>query len=370
MTGGAIEFRPLPSTVVVQPTPLCNMRCTYCYLPDVSDRRRIDVALVAKLAEELASFPEGHCTEIRWHAGEPLTIGIDYFLQLLEPFEQLRRGGRVRHSLQTNATLIDAAWCEVFGRYGLDVGVSLDGPRWANRQRRTLSGAETFDRTMRGIGCLRSQDVGFSIIAVVSIADMPRIVDEADDYLAFFRSTGAQVVGFNVEETEGHHRVASDEAGAVRSFWQALFSAWVEADCRPRVREFVGVLAFARASLAGAHDIRPVDLLPTVTCDGDVVVLSPELAGYRDDRYRDFKVGNLYEQSLGDILRLAPSAGYVQEFLEGATQCRDHCRYFAYCRAGQASNRYFEHGDFASSETMFCRRTRQMPFDVVLGLPG
>jgi len=364
----AIELRTDPATVVVQPTPLCNLRCTYCYLPDVSDRSRMPVALSARLAEDLASLPESHVTEVRWHAGEPLTVGVEHFVALLEPFEPLRSAGRLRHSLQTNGTLVSPAWCEVFRRFDVDVGVSLDGPRWANRQRRTLSGAETFDRTLRGIACLNDHEVPFSMIAVVSLSSIPRIVERTAEYLGFFGGLGAGVVGFNVEETEGHHQVAGDER-LVRRFWTALFSAWLQAECRPMVREFLGVLGFAEASLAGAREMRPVDLLPTISWDGDVVVLSPELAGYRDERYGDFKVGNLYEQPLGAILREAMAARYVHEFVAGTAECRATCRYFAYCRGGQASNRYFEHGDFTTAETVFCRTTRQAPFDAVVGPP-
>jgi uncharacterized protein len=364
--GAPLEFLEYPSTVVLQPTPLCNMRCTYCYLPDVSDRHRMDVNLVQDIATDLETRPKGHRTEVRWHAGEPLTIGVDYLGQLMAPLEDLRVDGRVTHSLQTNATLVNDRWCELFHRYDVDVGVSIDGPAWANRRRRTLSGAETFDRTMRGIACLRKHSLSFSIIAVVSLDDMPRIIERPAEYLDFFRSTGAKMIGFNVEETEGHH-VTGVAPGIVESFWHALFDAWVAGGGQPKVRDFIGVLEFARQSLAGQRRLRPIDLLPTVTWNGDVTVLSPELAGYRDANYGDFRIGSLRESSLSEVLSRAETTGYVREFQEGAEHCRATCRYFAYCRAGQASNRYFEHGDFVTAETTFCQRTRQILFDVVVG---
>jgi len=366
-----LPFRRVPGTVVLQPTPLCNMRCTYCYLPDLSDGRRMDVQIPKLLADQIARYSTPTCIELRWHAGEPLTTGRKHLAQLLEPFEALRRDGRVRHSLQTNATLVNDDWCSFFKQYEVDVGVSIDGPRWANSRRRTLSGAETFDRALRGIECLRGHHIGISVIAVVSLADVPRIVDQAADYLQFFVSIGAHAVGFNVEETEGRHRVGGDcRDTLVRAFWEALFAAWVDADCQPIVRDFAGILRFAEASLSGIRTTSPVDLLPTVTCDGDVVVLSPELAGYRDPSYDDFKAGNLYEETLDEILGKAPSLRYVREFREGARWCSDHCPYFSFCRAGQASNRYFEHGHFVTALTEFCQHSRRMPFDVVVGTPA
>ena len=363
------EFSPYARTVVVQPTPLCNLRCIYCYLPDLGDRRRMDPAILRLLAADIVTYPPNRMVEIRWHGGEPLTVGVDCFAQLLEPLEDLRRQGGVRHSLQTNATLVTAEWCELLLRYDFEVGVSIDGPRWANGQRRTLSGAETFARVMLGIDQLRAYRVPFSVIAVVSLDSIPMIAERASEYLGFFRSIGALDMGFNVEETEGRHRVRVAEPGEIRAFWTAVLRAWLEAGGVPPVREFTRVLTFAEASLNGLWRTGRSDLLPTVTCEGDVVLLSPELAGYSDDRYGDFVVGNLRDEPLSAILRRGRTAHYVREFLAGTDVCRATCRYFDYCGGGQAGNRYFEHDDFVRNETAFCRNSIQVPFDVVLDLP-
>ena len=361
-------FSPFAGTLVLQPTPLCNMRCTYCYLANLSDRSRMAPDIPRKLASELAAYPLGHPVEVRWHAGEPLTVGVDHFSSLLEPFEPLRRAGRLRHTLQTNGTLIDDAWCELFRRHAVGVGVSLDGPRWANGERRTLSGAQTFDRAMAGIDRLRSHHLPLSVIAVVTSANIPEIVDRASEYFDFFRSIDAREIGFNLEEQEGKHSVDPIAPARVRAFWNAVFDAWVAADCTPRIRDFQRVLSFAAASLEGSTEVRPVDPMPTVTWDGNVVLLSPELAGCRDERHGDFTVGNVRDGALTALIERGLEQPYVREFCEGSERCREQCRYFDYCRGGQASNRYFEHGDFVTNETEFCRSSRQAPFDVLVGL--
>ncbi len=50
----------------------------------------------------------------------------------------------------------------------------------------------------------------------------------------------------------------------------------------------------------------------------------------------------------------------------GIERCRATCAYFPYCGGGAPVNKYFENGSFDSTETMFCRLTRQVPTDVVL----
>jgi hypothetical protein len=43
-----------------------------------------------------------------WHGGEPLTIGVSRFTAMPAPFEESCEQRRIRHHLQTNATLISA----------------------------------------------------------------------------------------------------------------------------------------------------------------------------------------------------------------------------------------------------------------------
>lgn len=89
--------------------------------------------------------------EIVWHGGEPLAIGRATFVELIESFEPLRVAGRVQHKVQTGATLITDEWCDIFERYGMGVGVSIDGPRSANRHRLDRGGRPTFDRVIAAL---------------------------------------------------------------------------------------------------------------------------------------------------------------------------------------------------------------------------
>lgn len=89
-----------------------------------------------------------------WHGGEPLALGRARLTALLEPFEPLRAQGRIRHVVQTAATLIDDQWCGLFQRYEFAVGVSIDGPEHANRHRVDRRGRPTFGRAVTGIHAL------------------------------------------------------------------------------------------------------------------------------------------------------------------------------------------------------------------------
>jgi uncharacterized protein len=141
-------------TVVLQPTTFCPWACDYCYLPTKDQRSTMPVQVASAVAASIRDQASDGCVEVVWHGGEPLAAGLDQFARLLEPFEELRRAGRIRHAVQTGAGLITAGWCELFSDFEFTVGVSIDGPEWADTQRHDRAGRSVHGRIMRGIRTL------------------------------------------------------------------------------------------------------------------------------------------------------------------------------------------------------------------------
>lgn len=68
------------SLVIIQPTPFCNIDCSYCYLPSRADRTRLDIGQITSIFNKLLTFPTIHDRiAIVWHAGEPLVLGVPYY---------------------------------------------------------------------------------------------------------------------------------------------------------------------------------------------------------------------------------------------------------------------------------------------------
>lgn len=342
----------VPGYVVMQPTTLCNLDCTYCYLPYRAEDRRMPIDVAAAVAASVNPWAaEDRRFSVVWHGGEPLAAGRAGLAALMAPF----RG--VEHHVQTNATLVDDAWCEFFHASGMRVSVSVDGPAAWNGFRVTRGGTPAYDRIARGIATLRRHGVPFSALCVVSD---PRPELAADLY-AYFLDLGCDVLGINIEEREGvNERRNAHDAADVRGFWAELVAAW-RADPRIHVREIEYSLRYAEAVLAGTADEvlpRRLDPIPTIAADGRVFVLSPELAGFTDPRYGDFSSGNVLDRPLAEILRTAAVSGWVPEFLAGVEACRATCPYFGFCGGAHAANRYFEHGRFDGTETDHCRNSK------------
>ncbi|WP_079316407.1 cyclophane-forming radical SAM peptide maturase AmcB [Microbispora sp. GKU 823] len=342
------------------PPPCGNLDCSYCYLPNRKLNRQMPpevLRAVVASAEELTA--DGGQVDIVWHGGEPLTIGASRFTAMLAPFEELRRQHRIRHQVQTNATLLSDQWCKVLTRFDVRVGVSIDGPAHLNGRRVDLRGQPAFARTIRGIRDLRRHGIPFSIIAVVG----PEGIAQPEALLDFLMRLEPQSIGLNIEELEGANTTAPPiSRERAEEFWARVLAWSTQPGHLPVLREVQRVAEYLRLVRGGQRqrwDARRLDPIPTIAWNGDVVLLSPELGGIKDSTYGDFLAGNVLRRSIPAMLADAHRLRYVQEYINGLRACRAECAFWDFCRGAQAGNRYFEHGSFSSTETAYCRLTRQ-----------
>jgi uncharacterized protein len=356
----------VPSYVIMQPTTLCNLDCTYCYLPFRARDHRMPVAVAAAVADSVNEWARlAPRFSVVWHGGEPLVAGRAHLAALMAPFQG------VEHHVQTNATLIDDAWCGFLAEHGVRVGVSVDGPPDLNAQRANRAGQPAYERIMAGIAALRRHGIAFAALCVVS-APRPGL---AARLYEFFLELGCYALGINVEEREGvNTRDTGYASDAVRAFWSELTAAW-RAEPRIELREIEWALRYAGAALAGTADEllpRQLDPIPLISYDGRVVLLSPELAGFTDPGYGDFASGTVPDRPLHEIVAAAAArpAGWIAEYLAGVEACRASCPYFGFCGGAHAANRYFEHGRFDGTRTDHCRNSKISLLEGVLDHAG
>ena len=354
----------VPSTVVVQPTSLCNIACTYCYLPHKAERHLLADDVLAAVVDAVRRWAaDGHTVQILWHSGEPLTVGRARFRELLgAPWPP----GTV-HRIQTNATLVDQAWCDLFEEFGPEIGVSVDGPAELNRNRVTRAGRPAHNRIEAGIAALSVRGIPFDVL---SVAHSPAPEDAAALY-GYARALGARSLGVLPVETIG---VFPGGSTAAREQWaryfEALFLAW-RADPAVDLRELNQVAGYL-AQVGHGHSRqdrlrelldRPVDPFPTVQYNGEVTVISPDLSGFDHPEFGAFSIGNVRRTPLGRLLAGAAAVPWVRQTLEGVGACRASCEYAAGCGGAWPSNKWFENHDLRSTTTHFCQALHQAPFE-------
>ena len=369
----SVPFGPL-SLLVVQPTPFCNLDCDYCYLPDRGNRGRLAPELLDPILDRVLESPyAGPELTLLWHAGEPLAMPRAFYDEATRRIEAaLARHPDVpitiTQSLQTNATVIDQAWCECLQRNRIQVGVSLDGPAFLHdRHRRTRTGLGSHAAAMRGIGWLQRHDIPFHVIAVLTEESL----DHPDEIVSFFLENGITEVGFNMEETEGANRVSSLDRpgleGRYRAFLERVWQLNVATGGRFQLREFdlICSLAYADVRLERTDMNNPFVIL-NVDHRGNFSTFDPEMLAVKTEEYGDFVLGNVLENSLESVVHPEKFQRMQRDMAAGVERCRRECDYFGVCGGGAGSNKYWEHRTFDCTETQACRYRIKLVTDVVL----
>jgi uncharacterized protein len=357
--------------LVIQPTPFCNLDCSYCYLPDRLNKRKISLETLEKALNW--AFSSGLVRQpftLLWHAGEPMVLPATFYEQATVLLERCNVSGfEVTQSFQTNATLVNDAWCEFIRRRGVQVGVSVDGPDFLNdRHRVTRQGGGTLDRVLRGMQLLRDYEIFFDVITVLTSTSL----DYPDELFDFYMEHGVTSVAFNVEEIEGPHVTSSLSGSGVESRFRRFYSRFMDlalaADPPLRVREFDSAhnsVSYRQPPEMRTQECRPFAIL-NVDYEGNFSTYSPELLGLSSPRHGSFVLGNVAQASLESVLTMPRFLALDDEIRRGVDLCQETCRYFPFCGGGPPGNKFFENGDFATTETLSCRLHKQATFDVAL----
>jgi uncharacterized protein len=311
--------------------------------------------------------------KVAWHAGEPLVLPSSYYTAAFDIIEHLRPSDvAVDHCMQTNGTLIDDAWCEYITHHGIKIGVSIDGPaRLHDARRRTRAGAGTHARVMRGIRHLQDHGIQFDVITVLT----REALSSPEELFEFYMAAGIKRVGFNIEEIEGcNERSSLNVAEAEAEFRQFLERFWdlVERSGNAlRVREFDRILEMIKAPPGTGVENIQVEPFRVLSFDraGNWSSFSPELLGFPNSQYDNFRFGSV-GGGVGNAAPLGSLESAVfkrvsDEIQAGVEACAASCPYFAICGGGAPANKLFENGSFNSTETLFCRLSVKVLFDVV-----
>ncbi len=366
-TSGPLEL------LVVQPTPFCNIDCSYCYLPDRANTGRMSLPTLDRVFAWVfdSGLVRGPFT-LLWHAGEPLVMPLAFYEKAAQLLEMHNRDGvPVRHAFQTNATLLDGAWCGFIREHGLEVGVSLDGPGFLHdRHRRTRSGEGTLGRVLRGVRMLRDAGIPFYVISVLTAESL----SYPDELYDFYRSNGIESVAFNVEEIEGPHTSSSLAGEGVPERFRRFLARFVDLATRADPPLLVRELTLSVGAVLGerygpgsrTQENRPWAIV-NVDWQGNFSTYSPELLGLSSPRHGDFALGHVSRDTVASVEATGRFVRLEGEIARGVEMCRESCDHFAFCGGGAPANKHFENGTFASTETLFCRLHKKVCLDVALG---
>jgi len=165
----------------------CNLRCSYCYYlqrpkQDLSAVWSLDDAnLVIHQIAELEKSRNNKQARVTWHGGEPLLAGIDWY-KAVRQF-QSETGIEFINSIQTNGTLINNGWIDLFKKMNITVGLSIDGPVFLHdRQRCNKNGRGVLDKVLRSLNLCRNNGIRTGVLCVITNYSS----DFFDEIISFF----------------------------------------------------------------------------------------------------------------------------------------------------------------------------------------
>lgn len=154
---------------VLKTVERCNLNCSYCYFfngedksfkmkPKFIKRNTVDqLAMFIRNALDSKNFDIQEVSVVL-HGGEPTMQPKDDFVYTIEKLKSSVGNTPISFSIQTNATLITDSWIKLFNKYGIRVGVSIDGPpEYHNKYRVDHYGNESSFAVEKGIKLLSSK---------------------------------------------------------------------------------------------------------------------------------------------------------------------------------------------------------------------
>lgn len=361
--------------IILKTVERCNIGCRYCYFFRGADQshtyhpatisRTVIESFAQFIIEGVQHFPI-RTLAIVFHGGEPLLqkkADFDWMCEHLHTtlhphVEELRFG------IQTNATLIDSEWIDLFGKHSVAVGVSVDGPPTVNDAHRVdFQGRGTYGRTLRGIQLLqraiaeRRLPYALGAIAVIDPATCP-----ADVLDHFVDTLGIRTIHFELPDLH-FDSVHRPDVGVLGHYLCGLFDAWARRDDPSiYIRIISSVLAKWNGQSSALFTVGtdPQSLLLdytelTIASNGDIGADD----GLRSTGFwRLLPSCNVQHTSLADYLRQPQFSMLRHARSIPPSDCRD-CLWESTCGGGPLINRW-SHARSFDNRSVYCEGLKQL----------
>jgi radical SAM protein with 4Fe4S-binding SPASM domain len=251
--------------------------------------------------------------DIAVHGGEPLCIPKEDVSKLLAKAKEASG----HSSIQTNGTLIDREWINIFKENNTHVGVSLDGTGGLSRFRMS---PEMEDKVMGNIRKMRDFGLGVSVISLLSMSNASTD-EQLERYMKWLLELKSLGVGGRLNPCDDHENHAHElpiERMAEVYRKLTLF-------CLENGLTWSPMSDFA-SKLNGNHAVCSFSGCDMFCTDSAVVILG------------DGAVTNCMRTNIGDIVLRADEktdmrAKTLQYIPQEEKGCKD-CEYWNYCMGG------------------------------------
>lgn len=337
----------------------CNLNCSYCYEYNLGNdswkskpkKMTMDVfkKLIFRIDEHYKSNVIDHDPFIALHGGEPLLQKPEFFDEAICFARSVIP--QIKFGMQTNGVLLNQKYIDIFLKHKINVGVSLDGEKAYNDERRVdLKGEGTFDRTYSGLKKLltpKNRSAFGGILSVINIKSDPKKT------IKFFNKLSTK--SLDLLEPDGNYEnlppyKSSFESTEYADWLIGAYDYWIENATEIKIRRFEEIIE----RLYGGHGqveyfgVEPANLI-TVSTDGSYEAVDQIKGAFNGAENLGL---NIFDNTIDEVVK----HDLIQQRLSGENQlsnkCLD-CEYKFSCGGGYFPHRYSKDNLF-KNPTIYC----------------
>ncbi|MCX7092805.1 MAG: radical SAM protein [Methylobacter sp.] len=349
--------------LIIKITGKCNLGCDYCYyMTDLAAqfRKRVKQETIFQIYQNYVDYARENALKqvtFCWHGGEPTLLGKDFFRSILAKQSDYFNGDiQVRNLIQSNGTLLDDEWAELFNRHNFSIGISIDGSPISHDSARPYhNGRGSYTDVVNSLRVLTKNNVRFGALTVID----PNL--NGHDVFEHHYGLGIRGMDFllpiftkeSFEEIYGHDAVIK-----FARFMCELFDAWVEKD-DPSV-SIGGLENLTRLVVGGksnhCNTANKCDQYITIEPNGDVGICEnarviPNQNNNTVDTY--LTKTNIHTHSFAEIEKAVAVNFATHEYNRRGETCLT-CSVKDICNSGCSVHRYRSSENNFQNPSFFC----------------
>lgn len=328
--------------LLMLPTDYCNMRCKYCFFnKEIQPKNKMNIEVLQHLMDITLPFYE-RVTFI-WHGGEPLSMGLDFYQNVISIQNQYKKQYNVKiyNSIQSNFTLLTKEMVSFFLDKGFGLSTSYDGIN--NEITRGNS-----SQIIAGMNKCFEANMKYGVIMIASKLNIHTLIESYE----LFKSKG---IGFKVNPYLGIDQQLVLDYNVYTASMKELFKYWaLDTDTDIQVSSFNAIVDYIL--------LQKKKLCTYTSCLGKWASVDYKGTIKPCNRYfpDEYSFGNIMDYSSFD--EAFNSEGFRNLIIQAISRrenCKE-CEIFDFCSGGCNYVTMTENGGIENNNGKYCIYLKEM----------
>ncbi|MFW6007955.1 MAG: radical SAM protein [archaeon] len=327
--------------IILKVTNDCNLNCPYCYNQKKSYKKdKLDIKDFEYILN--LSIKEYTNISITFHGGEPLLMGKDWYKQVGKMVEEKSKkfNKKINLYLQSNGTLIDQEWIDIFKDNNIQVGLSFDGTNNDNTRKNTKKLVENFE-------LLKENDIlpSAALIIIDSKIDLIREYE-------LFNKLGINGKFDIVFNADGVNEIYNNlNIKKIVKNYCDLFDYYVQRKNGVVISQFYHFIS-------AIFDFKQIkNTCDNIVCNYKWVCIDSQGNMYPCGRVwpDNYTLGDIKElQSLKKAFESESYKKLIKSIINRMSSCQDKCIYYKYCQSGCPSTQFMNTNNPKGIDDKYC----------------